>query len=181
MTANGTGKYTPRFTDNTPITELFDRNAKWAARQAEENPGMIESLSHQQSPKILWIGCADSRVPETTILDLAPGDIFVHRNIANVVSATDMSVLSVVQFAVEVVKVKHIIVCGIILNTTRILISGHTDCGGCKASLTDHKLGLIDNWLRHIRDVRAQNADQIDKLPPNERLRRLVELKFSIA
>jgi len=112
MTLDKSDNYSPKFTDDTRITALLDRNAEWAARQAEENPGMIESLSTQQSPKILWIGCSDSRVPETTILDLAPGDVFVHRNIANVVSATDMSLLSVVQFAVEVLKVKHIIVCG---------------------------------------------------------------------
>ena len=110
---NRTG-YKPQFDETTPISALLARNAAWASRQAEENPGMLESLAHSQSPKILWIGCSDSRVPETTILDLLPGDLFVHRNIANVVSAGDLSVLSVLQFAVEVLKVKHIIVCGTI-------------------------------------------------------------------
>jgi carbonic anhydrase len=179
MTGDKNGLYTPEFTEDTPISALLERNAVWAAKQAKENPEMIQSLSHSQSPKILWIGCSDSRVPETTILDLAPGDVFVHRNIANVVSATDMSVLSVIQFAVEVLKVNHVIVCGRIL--VMELTSGHTDCGGCKASLKANKLGLIDNWLRHIRDVRAQYADQLDALPVQEQTVRLAELKYSIS
>lgn len=102
----------PRFTAQTPITALIDRNQAWAERQDEQ---LFTSLVHGQHPHILWIGCSDSRVPETTILDLLPGDVFVHRNIANVVSAGDLSVLSVVQFAVEILKVNHIVVCGICL------------------------------------------------------------------
>lgn len=102
----------PRFTARTPITTLLDRNQAWAERQEREHPRLFPSLANSQQPHILWIGCADSRVPETTILDLLPGDLFVHRNIANIISASDISVLSVVQFAIEVVGVKHIIVCG---------------------------------------------------------------------
>ena len=102
----------PRFTAHTPITALLERNRAWAERQKRNIPTLFRSLAHGQQPHILWIGCSDSRVPETTVLDLLPGDLFVHRNIANVVSAGDMSVLSVVQFAVEVVGVDHIIVCG---------------------------------------------------------------------
>jgi hypothetical protein len=111
-----TGQITPhnfrQFTAESPISTLLERNRAWAARQAEQEPQLFPSIAKGQSPQILWIGCSDSRVPETTVLDLLPGDIFVHRNIANVVSATDMSVLSVVQFAIEVLGVKHIIVCG---------------------------------------------------------------------
>jgi len=103
----------PRFSAQTPISALLERNGKWADRQAVENPLLFPSLAHSQHPQILWIGCSDSRVPETTVLDVLPGDLFVHRNIANVVSAGDMSVLSVVQFAVEVLGVNHIVVCGI--------------------------------------------------------------------
>ena len=103
----------PRFTARSPITALLQRNRAWADRQERDNPLLFRSLAHGQQPHILWIGCSDSRVPETTVLDLLPGDLFVHRNIANVVSAGDMSVLSVVQFAVEVLVVNHIVVCGI--------------------------------------------------------------------
>jgi carbonic anhydrase len=103
------GKYTPRFRSGDTLTNLLARNRKWST---EQDPAMMEVLANQQNPKILWIGCSDSRVPETTILDLCPGDLFVHRNIGNVVSGTDMSILSVIQFAVEVVKVEHVIICG---------------------------------------------------------------------
>jgi carbonic anhydrase len=103
----------PRITPSTPVSALLDRNKAWAERQERENPLLFPTLAHSQHPQILWIGCSDSRVPETTVLDLLPGDIFVHRNIANVVSAGDLSVLSVVQFAVEVLGVNHIVVCGI--------------------------------------------------------------------
>jgi carbonic anhydrase len=103
----------PRFTAQSPIADLLQRNRAWADRQERDNPALFRSLAHGQQPHILWIGCSDSRVPETTVLDLLPGDLFVHRNIANVVSAGDMSVLSVVQFAVEVLVVNHIVVCGI--------------------------------------------------------------------
>jgi len=154
----------PRYTAQTPITTLLDRNRTWAERQERENPLLFPSLANSQHPQILWIGCSDSRVPETTVLDLLPGDLFVHRNIANVVSAGDLSVLSVVQFAVEVLQVNHIIVCG------------HYGCGGCIAALGNKKLGLIDNWLRHIRDVRASHAKELDSLDGSARVSRLVEL-----
>jgi len=154
-----------QFTAESPISALLERNRAWVARQAEQEPQLFPSIAKGQSPQILWIGCSDSRVPETTVLDLLPGDIFVHRNIANVVSATDMSVLSVVQFAVEVLGVKHIIVCG------------HYGCGGCAAALGSKKLGLIDNWLRPIRDVRAAHAQELDSLPDTAaRMNRLAEL-----
>jgi carbonic anhydrase len=105
------GVYVPRFTAGEPVDKLLERNRKWAAKQ---DPVMINTLAKTQAPKILWIGCSDSRVPETTILDLLPGDLFVHRNIANVVSAGDMSILSVMQFSVEILKVEHVIICGIL-------------------------------------------------------------------
>lgn len=155
----------PRYTAQTPVTALLDRNQAWAERQERENPMLFPTLANSQHPQILWIGCSDSRVPETTVLDLLPGDLFVHRNIANVVSAGDMSVLSVVQFAVEVLGVNHIIVCG------------HYECGGCIAAMGNKKLGLIDNWLRHIRDVRAAHATELDSLKDmHDRTNRLVEL-----
>jgi len=155
----------PRYTAAVPVTALLDRNRAWAERQERENPLLFPSLVNSQHPQILWIGCSDSRVPETTVLDLLPGDLFVHRNIANVVSAGDLSVLSVVQFAVEVLGVNHIIVCG------------HYGCGGCIAALGNKKLGLIDNWLRHIRDVRAAHAQELDSLSDIQaRTARLVEL-----
>ena len=112
----------PRFSSQTPISALFERNQAWAERQERVNPLLFPSLAHNQHPHILWIGCSDSRVPETTIMDLLPGDLFVHRNIANVVSAGDMSVLSVVQFALEVLGVSHIVVCGMAFSNDRLII-----------------------------------------------------------
>jgi carbonic anhydrase len=118
----------------------------WATAVRENEPEFFASLAKRQSPDYLWIGCADSRVPASQIVDLAPGDVFVHRNIANVVVHTDLNCLSVIQYAVDVLKVKHIIVCG------------HYGCGGIKAAMDDHKHGLIDNWLRHVKDVARFNA-----------------------
>ncbi len=123
------------------LGRLFEKNKEWAATIKSEDPEFFTQLSKQQNPEYLWIGCADSRVPATEIVDLRPGEIFVHRNIANVVVHTDLNCLSVIQYAVEVLKVKHIIVCG------------HYDCGGVKAALKNGEHGLIDNWLRHIKDV----------------------------
>ncbi|ACV25692.1 carbonate dehydratase [Kangiella koreensis] len=123
------------------IQELLKNNKEWAEQVERENPGFFKTLSEQQSPKYLWIGCSDSRVPANQITGLLPGEVFVHRNVANVVSHSDFNCLSVLQFAVEVLKVEHIIVCG------------HYGCGGVNAALTNKKHGFIDNWLSNIKDV----------------------------
>ncbi|MGI9288564.1 MAG: carbonate dehydratase [Pseudomonadales bacterium] len=143
---------------------LFDSNVAWAARVKKEDPEFFRKLSTQQQPELLWIGCSDSRVPATQIVDLQPGEIFVHRNIANVVVHTDLNCLSVIQFAVEVLKVKHIIVCG------------HYGCGGIRAAVDNQEHGLIDNWLSHIKDVARFNADKLEALEHNEMLDSLCEL-----
>ncbi len=147
------------------LNELLTNNKTWAERIKAETPDFFPTLSQKQSPKYLWIGCSDSRMPETQLVGLLPGDMFVHRNVANVVVHTDVNCLSVMQFAVEVLKVEHIIVCG------------HYGCGGVKAALQDLKFGLIDNWLRHVQDVMhthdAQLAEIEDEAP---RLDRLSEL-----
>ena len=123
------------------LEELFENNRRWAERIRAEDPAFFDELAKQQKPPYLWIGCADSRVPANEILGLPPGQVFVHRNVANVVCHTDFNVLSVLQYAVEVLKVRHIIVCG------------HYGCGGVAAALENRPLGLIDNWLRQIKDV----------------------------
>ncbi len=132
------------------LKKLFDQNTKWAEKVKESDPNFFLNLSNQQTPEYLWIGCSDSRVPATQIVDLQPGEIFVHRNIANVVVDTDLNCLSVIQYAVEVLKVKHIIVCG------------HYGCGGVKAAMEDKEHGLIDNWLSHIREVYASHKPEVD-------------------
>ena len=129
---------------------LFDNNKKWAENIKEENPHFFSKISKQQTPEYLWIGCSDSRVPANEIVGLAPGEIFVHRNIANLVVHTDLNCLSAIQFAVEFLKVKHIIVCG------------HYDCGGIKAAMENKDHGLIDNWLQHVKDVYHDYSDEID-------------------
>ncbi|MFO7593197.1 MAG: carbonate dehydratase [Pseudomonadota bacterium] len=128
------------------IAELFAKNRKWADSILKEDAEFFQRLSQQQNPEYLWIGCADSRVPANEILGMLPGDIFVHRNVANMVVHTDLNCLSVMQFAVDVLKVKHIIV------------TGHYGCGGVKAAVERAKLGLIDNWLRHIQDVQTKHS-----------------------
>lgn len=145
------------------LNDLLHRNHEWAARTAQTNPALFPALAVGQSPKILWLGCSDSRVPETTVLDLMPGEVFVHRNIANLLPATDLSSLSVLQYAVEVLKVQHIIVCG------------HYACGGVNAALGDKKLGLIDSWLRGVREVRAKHEKQLEGLSQKEQSDKLVE------
>lgn len=130
--------------------ELFKRNKEWADSIKQEDPGFFTRLSEQQSPEILWIGCSDSRVPANQLLRLAPGEVFVHRNIANVVVHTDLNCLSVIQYAVEILKVKHIIVCG------------HYGCGGVHSALEKNENGLIDNWLRHIKDVYRYHRQTLD-------------------
>ena len=127
------------------LGHLFDNNKAWAARIRQQDPEFFATLSHQQSPKYLWIGCSDSRVPANQIVGLSPGELFVHRNIANLVVHTDLNCLSVMQFAVEILKVEHIIVCG------------HYGCSGVQAALRGDRLGLSDNWLRHIQDVRQKH------------------------
>tara|TARA_B110000438_G_scaffold259178_1_gene268410 strand:+ start:697 stop:1323 length:627 start_codon:yes stop_codon:yes gene_type:complete len=146
------------------LRHLFDRNVAWASEIKEENPDFFTELSKQQAPDYLWIGCSDSRVPANQIVNLPPGEIFVHRNIANIVVHTDLNCLSVIQYAVEVLEVKHIVVCG------------HYGCGGIKASMEETEHGLIDNWLRHIQDVSRFNADKLDGKEYGEQLDLLCEL-----
>ena len=148
-----------------PLNHLLERNRAWAAEMTRHDPEFFTRLSHQQAPEYLWIGCSDSRVPANQIVGLAPGELFVHRNVSNVVVHTDLNCLSVLQFAVDVLRVKHVIVCG------------HYGCGGVLAALRDEKLGLIDNWLRHIQDVAAKHRAELGALPgERERLARLCEL-----
>lgn len=149
----------------TDISKLFERNKQWAEGIKKVDPDYFTKLSEQQSPEFLWIGCADSRVPANQIVDLPPGEVFVHRNIANVVVPSDLNCLSVIQFAVEVLGVKHIIVCG------------HYGCGGVAASMEDKDHGLIDNWLHHIRDVYRLYKEELDAISDEDaRSSRLCEL-----
>ncbi len=138
------------------LEDFFNRNRAWASKLKENQPDFFMQLSKQQSPEYLWIGCSDSRVPANQIVDLPPGEIFVHRNIANVVVHTDLNCLSVIQFAVEVLGVKHIIVCG------------HYGCGGVKAALENKRHGLIDHWLEHIRDVYRYHQEALDGLKSDD-------------
>ena len=146
------------------IAKLFEKNRAWSEGVRREQPGFFETLSRQQSPKYLWIGCSDSRVPANEIVGLLPGELFVHRNVANVVVHTDLNCLSVIQYAVDVLKVEHVIVCG------------HYGCGGVQAALEGRKLGLIDNWLRHIQDVHRTHATSVESVLGPARLDRLCEL-----
>ena len=146
------------------LTTLFKNNKAWAEQQTQRDKEFFSRLSKQQSPEYLWIGCSDSRVPANQIIDLPPGEVFVHRNIANVVVHTDLNCLSVIQFAVEVLKVKHVIVCG------------HYGCGGVQAAMEDKQHGLIDNWLQHIRDVIRLHEDELNQLSDHQRCDRLCEL-----
>ena len=147
------------------MQDLMQRNIAWADAQKEIDPEFFHRLSMQQNPDYLWIGCSDSRVPANQVVGLDPGELFVHRNIANVVLHTDFNCLSVLQFAVDVLKVRHIIVCG------------HFGCGGIKAALDDKEYGLVDNWLRHIKDIYVQNKKEIDGLRhQQQRVNRLCEL-----
>lgn len=139
------------------LKQLFDNNRAWAARMTERDPQFFQKLAAQQSPQYLWIGCADSRVPANEIIDLLPGEVFVHRNIANAVIHTDLNCLSVIQYAVEVLQVRHIIVCG------------HYGCGGVHAAMQNREFGLIDNWLRHLKDVYHKHQDTLDHLPDERR------------
>jgi carbonic anhydrase len=146
------------------LLELFEKNKRWATERARVDPEFFSRLVAQQAPAYLWIGCSDSRVPANEIVDLPPGELFVHRNVANVVVHTDLNCLSVLQYAVDVLKVRHIIVCG------------HYGCGGVRAALAGTKLGLIDNWLRHVQDVNRNHATELNCLPSDAREDRLCEL-----
>jgi len=147
------------------LRRLFDQNRAWAERVRQERPDFFRRLSEQQRPAYLWIGCSDSRVPANEIVDLLPGELFVHRNVANVVVHTDLNCLSVLQFAVDVLQVRHVILCG------------HYGCGGVSAALAGRPLGLIDNWLRHIQDVAERHRTELDALAGDAaRADRLCEL-----
>ena len=146
------------------LSHLIDNNRRWALERTRSNPDFFSRLVSLQAPQYLWIGCSDSRVPANEIVDLPPGELFVHRNVANVVVHTDLNCLSVLQYAVDALKVKDIIVCG------------HYGCGGVRAALSGAKLGLIDNWLRHVQDVRQKHAARLDGLPENEREDHMCEL-----
>lgn len=146
------------------LDHLFENNRQWSDKIKDHDPTFFERLSKQQNPEYLWIGCSDSRVPANQIIGLDPGTVFVHRNIANVVVHTDLNCLSVLQYAVDVLKVKH------------VLVVGHYGCGGVDASLTDDDHGLIDNWLMHIRDVYLKHRDFIDAAETRtEKVSRLCE------
>ncbi|MDP5056436.1 MAG: carbonate dehydratase [Marinomonas hwangdonensis] len=147
------------------LDELFSNNRQWAAKVTKEDPEFFTTLSKQQKPEYLWIGCADSRVPANQIVDLLPGEVFVHRNIANVVVHTDLNCLSVIQFAVDVLKVKH------------IMVVGHYGCGGIKAAMGTEEHGMIDNWLRHIKDVYRLHREELDGIDNQQaRFDRMCEL-----
>ncbi|MCV2885863.1 carbonate dehydratase [Aestuariibacter sp. AA17] len=146
------------------IKQLLDNNKAWSARTKEGDPDFFNKLAKQQKPEYLWIGCSDSRVPANQIVDLLPGDIFVHRNVANLVVHTDFNCLSVLQYAVDVLQVKHVIVCG------------HYGCGGVEAAMGDDQFGLIDNWLGHIKDTIVKHQAELDSVPESARLAKLCEL-----
>ncbi|WP_198262437.1 carbonate dehydratase [sulfur-oxidizing endosymbiont of Gigantopelta aegis] len=146
------------------LKHLFVANQNWANEKKQQDPEFFTRLSKLQAPEYLWIGCSDSRVPANQITNLQPGEVFVHRNIANVVVHTDLNCLSVIQYAVDALEVKHIIVCG------------HYGCGGIKAAMDDQEHGLIDNWLRHIKDVYRFNEDKFDGLNETDKLDLLCEL-----
>lgn len=147
------------------LTNLFENNRAWAEKMKQQDPDFFKDLSAQQSPKHLWIGCSDSRVPANQITGLAPGEVFVHRNVANLVVHTDLNCLSVMQYAVDVLKVEYIIVCG------------HYGCGGVQAVVERREVGLVNNWLRHLADIRDKFSSELEALPDDtERGKRLCEL-----
>jgi carbonic anhydrase len=147
---------------------LFERNRNWAGERVAANPNYFKTLASQQSPEYLWIGCSDSRVPANELLGLAPGELFVHRNIANVVVHSDLNCLTVLQFAIDVLKVKHVIICG------------HYGCSGVHAAMTNRRVGLADNWLRHVQDVQQKHEKYLGEvLPTVARADRLCELNVA--
>lgn len=145
--------------------ELLKENQEWAAEKISKDPDYFERLSHLQTPEFLWIGCSDSRVPANEITGTQPGEIFVHRNVANMVVHTDLNLLTVLEYAVNQLKVKHVIVCG------------HYGCGGVQAAMTNHNFGIINKWLRNIKDVHRLHREEVDSIPDEEkRIDRMVEL-----
>ncbi|OHC67254.1 MAG: GNAT family N-acetyltransferase [Rhodocyclales bacterium RIFCSPLOWO2_02_FULL_63_24] len=150
--------------NNQTLHHLFDFNRAWARRITEVDPDYFERLSHLQAPEYLWIGCSDSRVPANQIVGLLPGEVFVHRNVANIVVHTDLNCLSVIQFAIDVLKVRH------------IMVVGHYGCGGVQAALKHQRVGLADLWLRHVQDVHVKHLARVDELPEDRRHDRLCEL-----
>src|SRR6185369_7422121 len=153
--------------DNRPmstISDLFAHNRAWAAEMERARPGFFTSLVKQQKPKFMWIGCSDSRVPANQITGLEPGEVFVHRNVANIVVHSDLNALSAIQFAVEMLKVEH------------IMIVGHYGCGGVMAALHGSRIGLADNWIRHIQDVRDRHRGILENIAPEKRADALVDL-----
>ncbi len=150
------------------LPRLFKNNKEWASRISESDPGFFSSLAAQQQPEYLWIGCSDSRVPANEIVGLLPGELFVHRNVANLVIHTDMNCLSVIQYAVDILRIKHVIVCG------------HYGCGGIKAALEERQHGLVDNWLRHVRDTQRRSQAKLEALEsPEKRMDLLCELNVA--
>ncbi|WEW60777.1 carbonic anhydrase [Emydomyces testavorans] len=155
---------TPKVQTTDAVQQALVRNSEWASKTIEEHPLLFPKLASGQHPEILWIGCADSRCPETTVLDLKPGDVFVHRNIANVVQHNDLSCASVVEYAVVYLKVKHIVLCG------------HTSCGGVAAALANKRLGLLDTWLMALRRLREENLDVFKNLDAKDAAVKLAEI-----
>ena len=150
------------------LARLFENNAAWAQRMRSEDPQFFERLANQQSPHCLWIGCSDSRVPANQIIGVPPGEVFVHRNIANLVIHTDLNCLSVLQFAIDVLHIRHVIVCG------------HYRCSGVRAALDRQRHGLVDNWLRHIQDVAEKHASELNAIDDlDQRAARLCELNVA--
>ena len=149
---------------NRELEDLFAHNREWAARMEQERPGFFTSLKSQQSPRYMWIGCSDSRVPANQITGLEPGEVFVHRNVANVVVPTDLNCLSTIQYAVDMLKVEH------------LMVVGHYGCGGVNAALSGTRVGLADNWLRHIKDVASRHKPLLDATDAEHRVSLLCEL-----
>lgn len=150
------------------LSDLFDHNRSWASAKRAEDPQYFDRLSALQRPDYLWIGCSDSRVPANVITGLQPGEVFVHRNVANLVHRADLNLLSVVEFAVETLEIEHIIVCG------------HYGCGGVRAAMDGHRHGIIDHWLQPVRDAAEAHADELDRVAdPEDRLDRLCEISIT--
>jgi carbonic anhydrase len=147
-----------------PLKNLLDHNRDWAVQMVRERPGFFTGLSQQQNPKYMWIGCSDSRVPANQITGLEPGEVFVHRNVANVMVHTDLNALSAMQYAVDMLKVEHVIVVG------------HYGCGGVQAALNNARIGLADNWIRHVQDVRDKHKSALEGIPKPHQLAVLCEL-----